>query len=78
MTKASLGGEKIGPNPTDRGKGDVKRTLLTDGQGVPLPIVIDGANRHDMKLARHTLESLKLERPKLTAWWPQNLCRDKG
>ena len=30
-----LGG-KIGPNPTDRGKAGVKRSLLTEGQGVPI------------------------------------------
>ena len=26
----------MGPNPTDRGKGGVKRSLLTDGNGIPL------------------------------------------
>jgi transposase len=31
-----------------------------------------------MKLVKKTLEDLKLERPKLTAWWPQHLCLDKG
>src|SRR5947209_1574782 len=30
MTKAPLGGEKTGPNPTDRGKSGVKRSVLTD------------------------------------------------
>ena len=28
MTKAPLGGEKTGPNPADRGKGGVKRSVL--------------------------------------------------
>ena len=51
MTKArALVGEKIGPNPTDRGKGGVKRSLLTEGHGVPIAVVIEGANRHEMKL----------------------------
>ncbi len=31
-----------------------------------------------MKLARSTLEALKLERPQPTAAWPQGLCLDKG
>jgi transposase len=31
-----------------------------------------------MKLVKRTLEDLKLERPAHTAWWPQNLCLDKG
>ena len=39
---------------------------------------MDGANRHDMKLARRTLEDLKLERPLPTAAWPHGLCLDKG
>jgi putative transposase len=39
---------------------------------------IDGANRHDMKLVRPTLEDLKLARPAPTAQQPQGLCLDKG
>jgi transposase len=71
-------GKKIGPNPTDRGKGGVKRSLLTEAHGIPLAVVVDGANRHDMKLVKPTLEDIKLERPALTVWWPQGLCLDKG
>src|SRR5690349_6677579 len=56
MTKAPLGGKKTGPNPTDRGKSGVKRSLLTEGHGVPIGLAIDGANRHDMKLVRMTIE----------------------
>jgi transposase len=52
MTKAPLGGEKTGPNPTDRGKTGVKRSVLTDGRALPLSLVTAGANRHDMKLLR--------------------------
>ena len=36
MTKAPLGGGKTGPNPTDRGKGGVKRSLLTEAHGIPV------------------------------------------
>src|SRR5215471_11019272 len=63
MTKAPLGGEATGPNPTDRAKGGSKRSLLTDGHGVPLGLEIAGANRNDMKLVRATIESLVVERP---------------
>ena len=45
---------------------------------MPLAIVIEGANRHDMKLAKPTLESLKVERPSLLTVCPQGLCLDKG
>ena len=36
MSKAPLGGQKTGPNPTDRAKRGTKKSLLTDGRGVPL------------------------------------------
>jgi putative transposase len=41
---------------------------------------VDGANRHDMKLARQTLESIPADagRPEPTAAAPQGLCLDKG
>jgi putative transposase len=78
MTKAPLGGEKTGPNPTDRGKSGVKRSVLTEGHGIPISMVIDGANRHDMKLVRPTIEGLVVERPKPTAEQPQGICLDKG
>ena len=78
MTKAPLGGKKIGPNPTDRGKGGVKRSVLTEAHGIPLAVVIDGANRHDMKLVKPTLKELKLNRPMPSETAPQGLCMDKG
>jgi transposase len=71
-------GKKTGRNPTDRGKQGVKRSLLTEGHGVPVGLAIDGANRHDMKLVRATLESLVVKRPQPTADTPQGLCLDKG
>jgi putative transposase len=52
-----------GANPTDRGKSGAKRSLLTDGAGVPLAIVIDGANRHDVKLLCATLDGIVIARP---------------
>ena len=63
LTKAPLGGGKTGPNPTDRGKSGVKRSLLTEAQGVPVGLAVDGANRHDMKLVRATVDSLPVPRP---------------
>ncbi len=71
-------GKKIGPNPTDRGKNGVKRSVLTEGNGIPLSIVIDGANRHDIKLARETFEYIMVKRPKATKKNPQGMCLDKG
>jgi hypothetical protein len=78
MTKAPLGGKKTGANPTDRGKSGVNRSLLTEGHGVPLGMVVAGANRPDMKLLAPTLYSLVVDRPEPTAEQPQGLCLDKG
>jgi len=71
-------GKKTGPNPTDRGKDGVKRSLLTDGHGVPIGLAVAGANRNDMKLVRSTLENVVVERPEPTAAQPQGMCLDKG
>ena len=62
MTKVPLGGE-TGPNPTDRGKSGVKRSLLTEAQGIPVGLAVDGAHRHDMKLVRATVEGVPVQRP---------------
>jgi putative transposase len=78
MTKAPFGGAATGPNPTDRGKAGVKRSLLTDGAGIPLAVVVDGANRNDMKLIAATLDGIVIARPVPTAGAPQHLCLDKG
>lgn len=45
---------------------------------MPLGLSVDGANRHDMKLVRPTLESIVVERPMPTPENPQHLCLDKG
>jgi putative transposase len=78
MAKAPLGGEATGKNPTDRAKLGTKRSVLTDGEGVPLGVVVSGANTPDMKLVETTLESIPVERPTPTTADPQNLCLDKG
>ena len=55
MTKAPCGGDKAGPSPVDRGKGGLKRSVATEGTGVPVGIVSAGANRHDSPLLAPTL-----------------------
>jgi len=46
--RAVGGGEKTGPNPTDRRKPGSKHHVITDGMGVPLNVILTGANRHDV------------------------------
>ncbi len=78
MTKAPLGGEATGANPTDRGKIGTKRSLLTEGNGIPIAIIPDGAKRHDMKLLAATLEATVIKRPEPSKEEPQHLSLDKG
>ena len=83
MTKAPLGGEGTGANPTDRGKKGTKRSLLTEGNGIPLSVAVDGANRHDKKLVKATLDAIVIERPSSDPGSEedkakQNMCMDKG
>ncbi|MGH2745352.1 MAG: IS5 family transposase [Thermoleophilaceae bacterium] len=78
MTKAPLGGEKTGPNPTDRAKKGAKRSVLTDAAGVPIGLAHEGANRHDQKLLEPTLDSIPIERPEVSEEQPQGLCLDRA
>ena len=75
MTKAPFGGAAAGRNPTDRGKQGVKRSVLTDGGGIPLAVAISGANRHDSVLLAATLEGVVVMRPDAEQVH-QHLCLD--
>jgi putative transposase len=77
MTKAPLGGENTGKNPTDRGKSGTKRSLLVDAHGVPLSLVVSGANTPDGQLLEPTLAAVAVERP-APEDGEQHLCLDKG
>jgi hypothetical protein len=57
LTKAPCGGERAGPSLVDRRKGGLKRSLATEGHGIPLGIASAGANRHDSPLLAPTLQA---------------------
>jgi Transposase DDE domain len=59
ITKAPSGGEVAGRSPVDRGKQGLKRSVLTEGAGIPLHVVPAGANRHDAPLLPATLAGLE-------------------
>lgn len=59
-------------------KKGTKRSLLVDGAGAPLSLIVSGANRHDVKLLDATLDGIVAPRPKPTARQPQHLCADKA
>lgn len=58
IVKAPCGGEAAGKSPVDRGKLGTKRSLMVDGNGIPIGCVIAGPNRNDSPLLRPTLEKL--------------------
>lgn len=51
---------------------------MTDEKGLPLSVVLAGANRHDIKLLNETLDGIVVVRPESTEEEPQNLCLDAG
>lgn len=74
------GGQETGPNPTDRGKSGSKRHLIVDRRGVPLVLMVSGANRHDSTLFEPLVDAL----PAITGLRGRPRCRpdklhaDKG
>ncbi len=46
-----------------------------DGRGVPLSLVVTGANRHDVTQLEHVFEEIVIERPQDIE---QHLCADKA
>jgi transposase len=77
ITKAPAGGEVAGRSPVDRGKQGLKRSVLTEGAGVPLHVVPAGANRHDAPLLPATLTGLD-KAVALTDDEPGTLHLDQG
>ncbi|MBF0860291.1 IS5 family transposase [Gluconobacter sp. LMG 31484] len=84
MDSASIagkkGGETTGPNPTDRGRPGTKRHIVTDRQGIPLTVLLSGANVHDSRMLEPLLDALppiqgKNGRPRRR---PGKLHADKG
>ena len=55
-----------------------KRSVLTDENGLPLSVILSGANTHDVKLLEETLDHIVVFRPEPDEDHPQNLCLDAG
>ncbi len=63
------GGQKTGPNPTDRGKTGSKRHLIVDGRGTPLAIRHTAANRHETTMVEELVDAVPAIR------WPRGRPR---
>jgi transposase len=73
-------GAKTGPNPTDRRKKGSKHHLVTDANGIPLSVILTGANRHDVTQLLPLVDSIppiagKVGRP---IQRPDSLLGDRG
>src|SRR5512133_56198 len=76
----SRGGQKSGPNPTDRGKQGSKRHLVVDRNGIPLTVIHTAANVHDSKVFEDVLDAIApIRRPRgRRRKRPEKLHADKG
>jgi transposase len=68
----------VGPNPTDRAKPGVKESVLVEGAGGPLAVVLAGANVPDAQLLADTLDATIVARPEPAPAFEQHLALDRG
>jgi transposase len=52
--------------------------LLVDGRGVPLSLVVTGANRHDVSQLEAVLDAIVIDRPSPPVRRHKHLCADAG
>ena len=52
--------------------------MLVDGRGVPLSIVVTGANRHDVSQLQAVLDGVMVNRPNPPQRRNKHLCADAG
>ena len=52
--------------------------MLVDAHGIPLSLVVTGANRHDVTQLEAVLDALVIERPTVTSKNAQHLCADNA
>jgi putative transposase len=68
----------LGPIQRIGGKNGSKRHLLVDGRGVPLSLVVTGANRHDVSQLGAVLDAVMVNRPNPPQRRSKHLCADAG
>jgi len=75
-----LGGDTIGPNPTDRGKTGIKHYLLTDGQGTLLVNDLTAANGNDGTMLLALIDAISKVRGKVGSprHRPDSVTADKA
>jgi IS5 family transposase len=77
----SRGGQRTGPNPTDKGKSGSKRHVVVDRRGVPLAVTHSAANVHDSKVLEEAVDAIEpIRKPRRgrARKRPKKLHADKG
>ena len=65
LCSGQKGGEKTGPNPTDRDKAGSKRHLVVERHGSPLTVRLTAANRPDGSVFTALIDGIKpIKRPR--------------
>ncbi len=77
-TNRRWGARPLGQTPRIGGKKWVKRNLLVDARGVPLSLVVTGANTHDSVPFETLLDAIMVTRPRPRRGRPQTGCADKA
>lgn len=75
--KALLGGEATCKNPTDDGKFGMTKSLIREAAGIPVPVISDGANTHDIRLLQETIEHCLDHWPREHEEIDEHVCLDK-
>ena len=76
--QGAAGRSKDRPESHRQSEKGAKRSVLSEGAGVPIGLAHDGANRNDHKLLKDTLDSIPIQRPAPTEDQPQGICLDKA
>jgi putative transposase len=67
-----------GPTPRIGEKNGSKRSLLVEGRGIPVSLIVSGAETPDVSLLPETLSARILRRAQTLSQTPQYLSGDKG
>lgn len=54
----AVGSGQTGPNPTDRARPGSKHHLITEAQGIPLAVILTGANRNNVTQLQALVEAI--------------------
>jgi putative transposase len=76
--EGAKGGDLVGPSPVDRGRCGTKKHVLIDGNGIPLSLLLSGANEPDLCALEQLLDEVIMRDAEGGPRRPKHLLLDKG